>query len=336
MSGAKYSFGKKNIFDTSKPFKNIQMGIVVSVGKISVNSDTKKNRNQDTRFNADTHAIRCRIIGAKYDNNVLDEDLANCFPVLPKHLNLVPKVDEVVLVVTLGEDEKQSDRFYVGPIISSLTKLNFDSVNTTAMSNFSVGISSPPAEIDKITTANGIYDNPQNVIIEGRSNTDIIQRDNEVLIRSGKFVMDKPLVFNKTNPAYIQLKFNQTITDNNGQPKKISVSNIVANKINLITYDDGSPQFKGITSVNRDTKVAEYINDEVLDDILANAHPLPFGDTLVEYLKLLRRAVAGHVHNGSGNKPTDRTDTGTLPLSEFITKAEKLEKEMLSKNIKIN
>jgi len=335
MAGAKYSFGKKNIFDSSKPFKNIQMGVVISVGKILVNSDDEKNRNQDVRFNADTHAIRCRIVGSKYDNSVLDSELPNCFPILPKHLNLVPKVDEVVLVVTIGEDEKQSDRFYIGPIISSETKLDFDSINTTAISNFSYGITTPSAEIDKIPTANGIYDNPQNVIIAGRSNTDIIQRDNEVLIRSGKFVIDNPLVFNKTNPAFIQLKFNQPITDESGQISNVSVSNVVADKINLITHN-GSPQISNLNGVNRESKIAEYINDDVLAEIIEKAHPIAFGDILVEYLKLLRMALAGHVHNGSGNKSTDRTDTGTLPLTEFINKAEKLEKDMLSKNIKIN
>lgn len=335
MPGAKYSFGKKSAFDRSKPFKNIQLGIVTTIGKVPVSTIDEKNRNHDVRFNADEHAIRCRIIGSKYDNNVPDAELSNCFPILPRHLNFVPKLNEVVLVITFGEDELFSDRYYIGPLTSSPINLNLDTIDTTALSNLSDGITKPPLEIDKIPEANGIYDNPQNVIIEGRNNTDIIQRDNEVLIRSGKFIINNPLIFNNVNPGYIQLKFNERITDDEGQTKDISVSNIVANKINLITYN-GSPEYQNLTSVNELTNRAEYINTEELNNILNTAHPLVFGDTLVEYLKLLRQALSGHVHNGNGNKPTDRTDGNSLPLTDFINKAEKLEKEMLSKNIKIN
>ena len=61
--------------------------------------------------------------------------------------------------------------------------------------------------------------------------------------------------FNNVNPAYIQIKngFNYTDNINNAivaisgigtpsKPKKISVNNIVADKINLLTYN-GSPNF---------------------------------------------------------------------------------------------
>jgi hypothetical protein len=336
--GTKYSFGLPNAFDSSKGFQNIQIGIVKTVGKVNVSGGSDKIKNKDARFNADEHAIRCRIIGSNFDNTILDNELPNCFPLLPKHLNLVPKENEAVLIFTFSEDDKFSDRFYIGPITSSLTKLNNDTIDTTALSNFGIGLTRPYPEIDKIPTARGIYDNPQNVIIDGRYNTDVIQRENEVLIRSGKFYNNEPLKFNQTNPAYIQLKFNQTIIDKDTNIEKtISVSNIVANKINLLTYKDGSPEFDNLTSVNKDTGIAEYISDEQMAIILSEAHPLVFGDKLVEYLRLFRNALSNHVHNGNGNKPTDRTDGGgTLPLEDFIKAAERLEKEMLSSNIRIN
>ena len=333
----KYSTGKENAFNSSKSFKNIQFGIVTTVGKVDVNSESEKNRAQDVRFNADEHAIRCRIIGSSFDNKYSDSELPNCFPLLPKHLNFVPKVNEVGLVFTFGEDERFNDRFYIGPLNSTPTKLNIDTIHTTALSNFSEGNTTPAAEISKIPSADGVYDNPQHVIIEGRNNTDIIQRDNEILIRSGKFVLNNPLVFNKRNPAYIQLKFNQDIIDADGQKKNVSVNNIVANKINLLTYTGGNPEFNDITNVNTDTREANYITDDQLNTILQTAHPLVFGDTLVQYLKLLKKALINHVHNGNGNKPTDRTDGGgSLPVEDFLKNAERLEKEMLSKNIRIN
>jgi hypothetical protein len=70
-----------------------------------------------------------------------------------------------------------------------------------------------------------------------------------------------------------------------------------------------------------------------LDKILSEAHQLPFGDVLLlEYLRLLKDALYGHVHNGSGNPATDLTADGNKQaLAIFKSKADELEKQMLSK-----
>ena len=123
--------------------------------------------------------------------------------------------------------------------------------------------------------------------------------------------------------------------DDNGRVRNnVSVTNIVSDKINLLTYKDGAPAFNNLTKVV--DRNPTYIDNEELQNILNEAHPLVFGDTLVSYLQLFKSALVNHVHNGNGNKPTDRTDTGTLPLKEFLDQAEQLEKDMLSKNIRIN
>ena len=121
--------------------------------------------------------------------------------------------------------------------------------------------------------------------------------------------------------------------DDDDNTKNVTVTNIISDKINLLTYD-GSPKFDNLTIVNKDTRESEYINNETLQDILDDAHPLVFGDTLVEYLKLLKAAFVAHVHNGS-NPPTDFTPNGE-PLDKWKKKAEQLEKAMLSNNIRIN
>ena len=108
-------------------------------------------------------------------------------------------------------------------------------------------------------------------------------------------------------------------------------------KINLLTYK-GSPNLSeknGLTNVNKETNVAEYINDDKLEDILNDAHPLVFGDKLLRYLKLLRSAFENHVHNGSGFKPSDNTEK-SIALEDFKKEADILENAMLSKNIRIN
>ena len=71
--------------------------------------------------------------------------------------------------------------------------------------------------------------------------------------------------------------------------------------------------------------------------ILTEAHQLPFGDVLLEYLKLMKDALFSHVHNGSGNPPTDLTISGNKQaLAAFKSKADSLEKAMLSRNVRIN
>tara|TARA_R110000851_G_scaffold67262_12_gene152023 strand:+ start:1953 stop:2963 length:1011 start_codon:yes stop_codon:yes gene_type:complete len=330
----KYSGGQGGNSNSKIPFKNVVIGIVDKVGKVQVSTDNDGDRQKDLRFNADRHAIRVRLIGAQYDNDISNSQLPNCFPLLPKHLNIVPKEKERVIVFIFGEDEKFADRFYIGPITSSEDKLNFDG-EVTSMANMMYGLTHPGIELGNIIKADGIYENPQNVVIEGRDNTDIIQRSGEVLIRAGKFVEGAPLIFNYNTPGFIQIKTNMSYKDDDDNTENVTVTNIVSDRINLLTYK-GSPKFDNLTIVNKDTRESEYINNETLQDIIDNAHPLVFGDTLVQYLKLLKSALVSHVHNGCDNPPTDRTDKGTQPLNNFVSNAEQLEKAMLSDNIRIN
>jgi hypothetical protein len=357
MSFDKYNSGKKTKDNSGFSIPNIFIVKVVHVGKIAItdkeladnfpNELSKIIKERTKRYNADEHAIKVIIPGSQFDKNVLIEDgggypvkdiveLPNCFPLMSKHLNFVPKIGEMVLAMVQSEKEISNDRFYIGPITSSLTKMNEDS-STSALSNFSIGITDATEEIDRIPLAKGVYEDPQNVTINGRGNTDIIQRNEEILLRCGKFVSNNPLQFNSLNPGFIQIKsdFNISI-ENSEETKKVTVTNIVSEKINLLTYN-GSPSLtsnKGLTSVKKGTNIAEYINDDKLEEILTDAHPLVFGDTLVAYLKLIRTALLNHVHNGSGNIACDITPS--IAVKDFSDKAEKLENAMLSKNIRIN
>jgi len=354
----KYNSGRINKGNIINNIPNIFIAEVKHVGKLRISNkeltdhlDIKGapekfqiSKKSLERYNADEYAIKISLPGSKYDGSVVGNEytkidlmnLPNCFPLTPKHISFVPKIGELVLVMVQSETDLFSDRFYIGPITSSLTKMNKD-LSTTALSNFSIGATDATEEISKIPLAKGIYEDPQNVTINGRGNTDIIQRNEEILLRCGKFVSDNPLQFNSLNPGFIQIKsdFNTSI-ENSEQTKKITVTNIVSDKINLLTYN-GSPTLtskKGLTSVKKDTNIAEYINDDKLEEILSDAHPLVFGDTLIAYLKLLRTALLNHVHNGNGNIACDISPG--IAVKDYTDKAEKLENAMLSKNIRIN
>jgi len=286
--------------------------------------------------------IKVRIKGSAPtggDDSITDDDLPWCFPMLPKHLFVQPKKGEVVLVFVFSNRQKHADRLYLGPIISQLPLLDKDPFEYSALAGFTFGPGEPKVNPNQIPQLNGIFPNPEDISIQGRYNTDITQKRNEIVIRAGKFVETTPtstnpypFVYNPATQGYIQIKNNVVIVPASSQQpeRKGTITNIVANKINLITHTDGSPRFDVTNPDN-------LITDEQQSMILSEAHQLPFGDVLLEYLKLMKEALFSHVHNGSGNPPTDLTTSGNKQaLAIFKSKADTLEKAMLSKNIRIN
>tara|TARA_R110000868_G_scaffold203969_9_gene451975 strand:- start:2849 stop:3823 length:975 start_codon:yes stop_codon:yes gene_type:complete len=323
---SKYTFGQKSEFNKAPSDKGIQIGTVKFVGKVGVDTTNEQQRTADERFNSDPHVIRVRVEGASWDKNKNDAELTNCYPLLPAHLNVVPKVGEAVFIFTFDDDTKFADRFYMGPIISSPLTLQKDTIDKTALSSLSISPLLPNVDVDTITDAKGVFPAVSDIALQGRRNADVILKENQALIRAGQHDLNDNKIFNKTNPAYIQLRFNAPIKkgENNKPAETGSVTNIVANKINLLTHKGGAPRF--VLADN------EYnITDEELLNILNTAHPIAFGDTLLVYLKKLELALANHVHRFPGLKWTavDGEDYIKQYL-EFPTET------ILSKNIMAN
>jgi hypothetical protein len=314
------------MFDGGANIKSIHIGKVVSVGKVQVNKVDDNQRNSDLRFNSDDMIIRCEIKGKNFDDNRPISQLPNCLPMLPRHINIVPKVGEAVLLFLLdGGDRSNEERLYLGPIISQPYDLFLEKMDTTALDGFGFTKNPPREYIGNITDADGVYPKPEHIAINGRDNADIIFKDSEVLLRAGKFVQSDPKKFNETNPSYIQIKHNFPL-DNEEQKSTdiIGVTNIVSNKINLLTHKDGRPRY---TLNDKDN----MISDEELNKIIKEAHPLVFGDKLIEYLKLLRAALDNHVHAYHGKVMEDQD--GQQQIEDW----RKFDLDsLLSKNIKIN
>lgn len=336
----KFITGEASSFNSSTNyFKTFQLAEVVTTGTVPVNQTNDNQKNKDMVFNSDPYIIRCRIVGSNYDNNKGNNDtLPNCFPLMPKHNAVIPKVGEYVLVFMFSPDEVNNDRFYIGPIISNPISLNKQTLLTGAFNGLSVGIYKPEADLSKIESVKGVYadyDTDNTYTVSGRDNADIVFKPSEVLIRAGKFIDSNPKEFNSVNPAYIQIKngFNYTDTLVN-KTKKISVNNIVADKINLLTYN-GSPNFN-LTQRDLLNSTTPYITDNEINTILSTAHPLVFGDTLLEYLKSMRAAFESHVHNNFGATPPTDNKTMGSSVADFKILAPRLEATMLSENIKIN
>jgi hypothetical protein len=267
------------------------------------------------------------------------ENLPWCMPLMPKHIAIKPKEGESVLIFSFDNKKKGVDRLYIGPLISQPDKLNFDSARTTSLAGFSFGPVEPSVTPANIPDLKGVFPESEDISIQGRYNTDITQKNNEIVIRAGKFVETQitelnpyPIKFNFDTQAYIQIKNNVNlpkISDTEVGDRVGSVTNIVANKINLITHG-GSPDFNT-------TNQTDLISFEEMEKILTTAHQLPYGDVLLQYLKLLKEAFFSHVHRGNGLPVTDLTISGNKQaVKEFKDNAAKLEQTMLSKNVRIN
>lgn len=312
----KTSRGGKSVYQNLDSFKTIEVGEVISVYD-------KDNLGR----------IKVRVKGPKSrggDDNTTNNDLPWCFPMIPKMFSIQPKVGEAVFIFVFGKDKARVDRMYIGPIISQSQNLEKDPFYNSALAGFTFASETPGKSTNDIPQLKGVFPDPQDVSIQGRYNTDITQKHNEIVIRAGKFesyTADKVnpfnFAFNVNTQGFIQIKNDFPIADNEAKTTSLgTVTNIMANKINLLTHKGGSPRF----NLNQDN----LISDEEMARILDEAHQLPFGDVLLEYLILMKNALFFHVHNGNGNPSSG------VPLVQFREKAEALEKAMLSKNIRIN
>ena len=165
---------KKNLYENALTHFNVRYGVVTSLESSAGPIENKG-----------LGRIKVRIKGSMTtggDDSILDENLPWCFPLMPKHFSVQPKVGEVVLLFVFSKQQQHVDRLYIGPIISQLPKLNEDPFLYSALNGFSFGVESPLVNPAQIPDLNGVFANPEDVVVQGRYNTDIIQKKNEVFL----------------------------------------------------------------------------------------------------------------------------------------------------------
>ena len=289
----------------------------------------------------DTDGLRIKVRIAQ-DGETPLEEIPYAFPLLPKTFQSVPKVGEGAFVITTMSGNKNSQRYYIGPIISQpqfQEKCNYAYGRGNALANIDGGILSPLEKISNYKETLGSFPNIEDVAIVGRGSQDISMKNNKdtgsecIDIRcgirengaygnseDGKAVVGK-VVFNSVDPAYIQLKYRKGITSKPEQDAN-SVINMVADKINIISNKD-------VNGFNL-TDAEQLIKESELDDIMSKLHQVPHGDTLVKLLKVIIMAILTHVHPYAGMPPT---------VSGYVKEsAEWLEKleTILSKHVRIS
>lgn len=255
--------------------------------------------------------IKVRLIPE--DNNTLEKDLPYCFPLIPKHFHINPKVNEMVLVITSRLGVAGSRRYFIGPIIRQQYMLNEE--HYLSANEFFDPLPRPELNPEN----EGTYPDREDIALQGRQNADLILKNNEVRLRCGfqkepNGLPKNSLLFNKEDLAYIQMKYKKL-----KDPKDkdfSSVINVVADRINLLSHDSKTP----FTLNNR----KELITDQELKKILEQAHPLPYGDELVDFLKQLIEVIRTHTHPFSMDPPcftTPQTKVLNTDLDSFLSQS---------------
>lgn len=285
--------------------------------------------------------IKVRIPPYDNDKDITKEPSADnnfngvpwCFPLLPKMMNVNPKVGELVAVFCQNPNAEFSQRMFLGPIISQDYMLNWDPDYATDW-----GLKSSArrlltgSTLDKTYTPfpnpeedgenKGTIPEREDIALRGRGNADIILTEDDVRIRCG--FKERPtsdvktrLHFNSEDLSYILMRYRKG-KDNVGEYN--SSVNIVGDRINLLSHDSGTYFDLG----DREN----LISDNEMEKILSKAHELPYGDVLADFLKSFIDVFKRHVHSYVGLPPAlNPKDVETLsPNWDNI----------LSKSVRIN
>lgn len=242
--------------------------------------------------------IKVRIAPDDADCKTIEE-LPWCYPLLPKHLHINPKVGEMVLVLVSTLGVTKNRRWFIGPVVSQSYYLDYDPYKYSSRSLLDQGKVVKPLPNPSLNPNNeGSTPNREDVAIQGRGNADVVLKENEAQIRCGfkkneSFEVEDKLTFNDEDLSYVQLKYKKQ-RDNKGNDFS-SVVNIVGDRINLLSHD--SPLKYRLN----DKK--ELIDDEEMLKILDTGHPIVYGDELITFLKELINVIKTHTHPFPGDPP---------------------------------
>lgn len=292
------------------------MAQILRKGKVRfIEGDTKK-----TVEDSGGRRIKVELYGEGFKS--IDK-LPWAYPLLPKTVQSIPKVNECVLVFVADSDNKESNRYYIGPIIDQpqdFYKANFEDVGKGQQDGQYALDDNPEMK----ASFDGAYPDIHDISIIGRKSEDIALKDGEVDIRCGIRLPNEDskrgyTTFNASDhPAYIQLKYQRNIINNN-KDSATSVINMVADKVNLISHKD-IDKMNGNINVTDSKKL---IKDQ--NTLQENLHPIICGDKLAEALEQFKVAFFEHVHeNGLANKPPCNADATmalhTIDFRDFLSK----------------
>jgi hypothetical protein len=274
----------------------------------------------------ETDGERIKVRLSPQDDKLTDDKIPYAYPLLPKLLHIKPKIGELVLIVLTKPGDGYSNRYYIGPIISQPQYMEKDDLLVNAMSLYPGSEKLPDPAPSLNPDSHGSFAKNDDIALYGRKKTDIILTNDDVRIRCGsrtKDISSNDIVFNRTDPAYIHLKHSDNLRGEKDKEYR-STATVVADKINLISHQSNTPF--------RTNDKDNLISDDEMQKIIKSAHQLPYGDVLVDFLKLFVKTFVAHSHPYPYMSPLDVNGDGTTlkGLTEYNFD------KMLSESVRIN
>lgn len=263
----------------------------------------------------DTHRLRVRIQGL--DTKLKNSKLPVCYSLMPLHIHMLPKVDEVVRIILTDTSTPYDERLWIGPVVTNYEYLSgqpFNYGDEVTMAEESIGQLAAPIDRSNYNQSAGVFPakdadaNEQKLL--GRGNTEITVGKTRVELKAGKHETGDINKRNSRNPALIQSRISE-----DGEK---TTSLVTADTILLLTHK-GSPLLPSIRK--------EEITDKDLEDAFTEAHPIPFGDILKTFCELVRGAMVEHAHPESGMSPLKGSAMNKLlefDLESFLSKSVKI------------
>lgn len=263
----------------------------------------------NTKDPANAGRIQVRLPGS--DLHTEDKNLPWAFPLLPKMIHIQPKEGETVMIINRVVGNEYSDRFFVGPVIAQPQFMYKENNENGALRVLDGSRLGPDQNIEQIAEVKGTLPDYEDVALLGRKDSDIILKDDDIRIRCGVKKTDEydktKFAFNTVHPAFIKLKhFEGEEVNERGYE---SVINLVADKINLIGSDSRD-------KFNFDS-TEDLISDEEVDRFVEEAHQVPFGDRLIDFLRVFITAFQSHTHRWVGPGMTPCKDLTYKALADY-------------------
>ena len=261
------------------------------------------------------------------DKNKSLSELPYAFPLNPKVFQCMPKVGEGVLVVASQNGNSQSQRYYLGPIISQMQNIGNAPYNYGAGNSISLlqgAIVGPNKPISQFALTDCSFPDKKDIAIIGRKSEDVILKEGEIDIRCGvrkEAYGDEDnslignVIFNAENPAYIQMKHKPHLMQSGD-----GVINLVADRINLVSHQDNDNSIQ-VNLTNPNSKQGDnsqpLLKDEDIDTLMSQLHQLPYGDILVNVLRKMYLAIVTHTHAFNGLPPCEGQSIKLLKEVDF-------------------
>ena len=212
-----------------------------------------------TLFSEDQQAVNAGTQWNEQTDKWTPKDPFLYLPLLPFFYSQVPKKDELINVIYQNKMYDTQNKFYIqGPFSSPLN--SFFEYFQGAQSNLSQGtrIQKNPTLRNQDGTykpgTEGLFPKPEDVSLVGRGVSDVIVKDKDVLLRSGKMIKNQtspnsfPQVNN--NRSFLQLSYFDSNKENNGQKtdsilveKPVFLKHIVI--WDILNIENGQDVFNG-------------------------------------------------------------------------------------------